>query len=79
MSVRKRIYVSMNALQRGTIIRRADAPKVQSDLPVGGIYCVGPFRTVHGARVCASGEHAPGVQSVGEFERVARLRKEVGS
>lgn len=72
--MRSRLYVSIDAKGRGEIIRRQAPPKDRSELPAGGVYAIGPFHTRAGAEVCASGRHAPGIQCVSQFERVAKLR-----
>ena len=72
--MRNRIYVSMDARNKGTVIRRARAPQTPDELAPGGVYAIGPFRTLAAARICASGEHSPHVQTVREYEKVARRR-----
>lgn len=76
-----RIYVGMDHRGKGTMFRSlwkptsADQVSPAGILPHGTTYVVGPFRTVAGAQVCGDGTHSPNVQTVAQFERLARGRK----
>lgn len=69
-------YVAMRSTNLGQVIRLGHSPTTREDpdLPNGTVYVVGPFRTKRAALICASGEHAYGIQSVAQFERLARKR-----
>ena len=69
---RHRLYVSKRADGSGDVFRAADPPTCRADLPEGGIYAVGPFRTRAAAELCANREHAPWLQSVAQFEKAIR-------
>lgn len=70
--MRKLIFVAVDSPGRGRIIRAEKAPTLSDHGPAGNaLYCIGPFRTIRGARFCVDTLRGVIYQTVSEWEKYA--------